>query len=63
MADRVHEGALAQAQAAGVVLVREPDPGDASAGISTAATELIGEADVVLDGILGIGARLMMTRA
>jgi hydroxyethylthiazole kinase-like uncharacterized protein yjeF len=57
LADRVHEGALAQAQAAGVVLVREPDPGDASAGISTAATELIGEADVVLDGILGIGAR------
>jgi ADP-dependent NAD(P)H-hydrate dehydratase / NAD(P)H-hydrate epimerase len=41
--DHVHEGARAAAEAAGVVLTT--DPGG------------LGEADVVLDGILGIGAR------
>ena len=41
--DRVHEGARAAAEAAGVVLTTDPAP--------------LGEADVVLDGILGIGAR------
>jgi hydroxyethylthiazole kinase-like uncharacterized protein yjeF len=41
--DTVHEGARAAAEAAGVVLTTDP------AGL--------GEADVVLDGILGIGAR------
>ena len=41
--DPVHEGARAAAEAAGVVLTTDP------AGL--------GEADVVLDGVLGIGAR------
>ena len=41
--DVVHEGARAAAEAAGVVLTTDP--------VS------VGEADVVLDGILGIGAR------
>ncbi len=42
--DTVHEGARAAAEAAGVVLTTDP-------------SGLLGEADVVLDGILGIGAR------
>ncbi|MFL6170702.1 MAG: bifunctional ADP-dependent NAD(P)H-hydrate dehydratase/NAD(P)H-hydrate epimerase [Ornithinibacter sp.] len=41
--DTVHEGARAAAEAAGVVLTTDPSG--------------LGEADVVLDGILGIGAR------
>ena len=41
--DVVHEGARAAAEAAGVVLTTDPAS--------------VGEADVVLDGILGIGAR------
>ena len=41
--DHVHEGARAAAEAAGVVLTTDPSG--------------LGEADVVLDGILGIGAR------
>ncbi|HEU5241283.1 MAG TPA: NAD(P)H-hydrate epimerase, partial [Ornithinibacter sp.] len=41
--DTVHEGARAAAEAAGVVLTTDP--------------AALGEADVVLDGILGIGAR------
>lgn len=41
--DHVHEGARAAAEAAGVVLTTEPD--------------VLGEADVVLDGVLGLGAR------
>ena len=41
--DTVHEGAKAAAEAAGVVLTTDP--------------AALGEADVVLDGILGIGAR------
>ena len=41
--DHVHEGARAAAEAAGVVLTTDP--------------AALGEADVVLDGILGIGAR------
>ncbi|HET7823286.1 MAG TPA: NAD(P)H-hydrate dehydratase [Ornithinibacter sp.] len=41
--DQVHEGARAAAEAAGVVLTTDPSG--------------LGEADVVLDGILGIGAR------
>ncbi|MFL6078814.1 MAG: bifunctional ADP-dependent NAD(P)H-hydrate dehydratase/NAD(P)H-hydrate epimerase [Ornithinibacter sp.] len=41
--DTVHEGARAAAEAAGVVLTTDPSE--------------LGEADVVLDGILGIGAR------
>ncbi len=41
--DTVHEGARATAEAAGVVLTTDPTG--------------LGEADVVLDGILGIGAR------
>ncbi|MBP6995577.1 MAG: bifunctional ADP-dependent NAD(P)H-hydrate dehydratase/NAD(P)H-hydrate epimerase [Phycicoccus sp.] len=45
--DRVHMGAHADAQAAGVVLDDDP--------ATTAAT--VADADVVLDGILGIGGR------
>lgn len=46
--DRVHDGALAAATAAGVVVVHD----------DLRETErLLGEADVVLDGILGIGGR------
>lgn len=41
--DTVHEGARAAAEAAGVVLTTDPTT--------------LGESDVVLDGILGIGAR------
>ena len=41
--DTVHEGARAAAEVAGVVLTTDPT--------------VLGEADVVLDGILGIGAR------
>jgi hydroxyethylthiazole kinase-like uncharacterized protein yjeF len=41
--DTVHEGARAAAEEAGVVLTQDPTA--------------LGEADVVLDGILGIGAR------
>jgi hydroxyethylthiazole kinase-like uncharacterized protein yjeF len=41
--DTVHEGARAAAEAAGVVLTTDP--------------AALGEADVVLDGVLGIGAR------
>ena len=41
--DHVHEGARAAAEAAGVVLTTDPSG--------------LGEADVVLDGVLGIGAR------
>ena len=41
--DTVHEGARAAAEAAGVVLTTDPSA--------------LGEADVVLDGVLGIGAR------
>jgi ADP-dependent NAD(P)H-hydrate dehydratase / NAD(P)H-hydrate epimerase len=41
--DTVHDGARAAAEAAGVVLTTDPSG--------------LGEADVVLDGILGIGAR------
>ncbi len=41
--DTVHEGARAAAQEAGVVLTTDPD--------------LLAEADVVLDGVLGLGAR------
>jgi NAD(P)H-hydrate repair Nnr-like enzyme with NAD(P)H-hydrate dehydratase domain/NAD(P)H-hydrate repair Nnr-like enzyme with NAD(P)H-hydrate epimerase domain len=41
--DQVHEGARAAAEASGVVLTTDPSG--------------LGEADVVLDGILGIGAR------
>ncbi|HYN66887.1 MAG TPA: NAD(P)H-hydrate dehydratase [Ornithinibacter sp.] len=41
--DHVHEGARAAAEAAGVVLTTDPTG--------------LGEADVVLDGVLGIGAR------
>ncbi len=44
--DRVHAGALADAEGAGVLLWVDDDP---------AGLEHIAEADVVLDGILGIG--------
>nr|WP_156969748.1 bifunctional ADP-dependent NAD(P)H-hydrate dehydratase/NAD(P)H-hydrate epimerase [Knoellia subterranea] len=44
--ERVHEGALEAARAAGVVLVSGAE-----------ALEDIGEADIVIDGILGLGGR------
>jgi hydroxyethylthiazole kinase-like uncharacterized protein yjeF len=44
----VHEGALAAAEAAGVLLCVDDDP---------AGLERIAEADVVLDGVFGIGGR------
>ncbi len=46
--DRVHEGALADAEAAGVLVATDDDPD----GLSR-----IAEADVVLDGVLGIGGK------
>ncbi len=46
--DRVHEGALADADMAGVLVTTDDDP----EGLAR-----IGEADVVLDGILGIGGK------
>lgn len=49
--DAVHPGAYAAALAAGVVLLPDDDAG------SAATLAAIEEADVVLDGILGIGGR------
>ncbi|HHU11256.1 MAG TPA: bifunctional ADP-dependent NAD(P)H-hydrate dehydratase/NAD(P)H-hydrate epimerase [Intrasporangiaceae bacterium] len=48
--DRVHDGALQAARSAGVVLIDAASPGNTAA-------EAIGEADIVLDGVLGIGGR------
>lgn len=53
---KAHAGALSAAEAAGVVLAREV-AGEVPAPLSDAAGGLIGEADLVLDGILGIGGR------
>ncbi len=50
-ADAVHDGALEAAHAAGVVVAR---------GTGAQASGLVAEADLVLDGILGIGGRAGM---
>lgn len=49
----VHDGARRAAATSGVVLIAGPGDGLPA----TAVTEVIGEADLVLDGILGIGGR------
>lgn len=58
-ADRVHPGAYAAAQAAGVVLLADDHEGGDEGGDESGAQlrAVVAEADIVLDGILGIGGR------
>jgi ADP-dependent NAD(P)H-hydrate dehydratase / NAD(P)H-hydrate epimerase len=55
---RAHEGGAAELRAAGGRLIPAAAGGQAEAGgLSAAARELVGQADLVMDGILGIGGR------
>ncbi len=56
-AGAVHAGALAAALESGVVVVADDAKGPDAGTLDDAAVAVIAEADIVLDGILGIGGR------
>ncbi len=61
-AGAVHAGALDAALAAGVVLCADGAKGTEAGTLTESAASLLAEADLVLDGILGIGGRRGLPR-